>query len=383
MRLKRLSALLMVGGSFVGPPSRSVGAAESDESLESSLRSLGLAEPGFRIESYATGVSGARSMALGPDGTLYVGTRGDRVYALEDQNRDLRADSVRVIATGLRMPNGVALREGDLYVAEVGRVLVWRDIAKKLSAPGKPQVVTDAFPEDRHHGWKFIAFGPDGKLYVPVGAPCNICLRDEPIYASITRLNPDGSELEVFAHGVRNSVGFDWHPRTGELWFTDNGRDHLGDDVPPCELNHASSSGQHFGYPFCHGGDVKDPKYGDRRKCSEFRPPAHRLKAHAAPLGMRFYTGAMFPAKYREGIILAEHGSWNRSRKVGYRVMFARLDDRGRVTEYEPFVTGWLDEARQRAWGRPVDVQGLPDGSLLISDDQAGAIYRVTYQKPA
>jgi glucose/arabinose dehydrogenase len=289
---------------------------------------------------------------------------------------------VRVLATGLTMPNGVAMRGGDLYVAEVGRILRWRDIEGRLEDPGAPEVVTDAFPEDRHHGWKFIAFGPGGKLYVPVGAPCNICDPERPIYASITRMNPDGSNLEVYVHGVRNSVGFDWHPETKNLWFTDNGRDHLGDTKPPCEINRVTAKGQHFGYPYCHGGDIPDPEFGEKRDCSAFRPPARRLKAHAAPVGMRFYRGEMFPDAYRGAILVAEHGSWNRSRKVGYRVMRARVDGAGQVTTYTPFLTGFLDEASQTAWGRPVDVLELPDGSVLVSDDGAGAIYRVTYRSP-
>lgn len=338
-----------------------------------------VAPPGFRIEVFADEVPGARSMALSPEGTLYVGTRQDRVYALRDADGDHRADAVHLIATGLNMPNGVALKDGDLYVAEVGRILRWRGIEKRLVRPGEPEVVTDAYPEDRAHGWKFIAFGPDGKLYVPVGAPCNICNPSNPIYASITRIDPDGRNLEVYAHGVRNSVGFDWHPETRELWFTDNGRDWMGDDVPPCELNRVTEKGQHFGYPFCHGGDIPDPEFGKMRKCSELRGPAQRTVAHAAPLGMRFSRGPMFPPAYRGGIFVAEHGSWNRSTKVGYRVMYARLDPAGTVTSYEPFLTGFLDERAQRAWGRPVDVQHAADGALLVSDDAAGAIYRVTY----
>lgn len=357
-------------------------AADVGQRAESGPSALKVSESGFRVETFAANVPDARSMALGDDGTVYVGTRRDRVYAIPDRNGDHRPDDVHVIATGLNMPNGVALLRGDLYVAEVGRVLVWRSIAKKLPKPGAPEVVTDAFPEDKHHGWKFIAFGPDGKLYVPVGAPCNICKSENPIYASITRMNPDGSDLEVYAHGVRNSVGFDWHPKTKALWFTDNGRDHLGDDLPPCELNQATRPGQHFGYPYCHGGDVPDPEFGKARKCSEFRQPRVRLQAHAAPLGMRFYTGEMFPKKYRGSIILAEHGSWNRSRKVGYRVMRAQLGADEGVERYEPLVTGWLDDATQKNWGRPVDIQTLKDGSVLISDDGAGAIYRLVYTPP-
>jgi glucose/arabinose dehydrogenase len=237
-------------------------------------------------------------------------------------------------------------------------------------------IVTDKFPKDTHHGWKFIAFGPDGKLYVPVGAPCNICEPDPNRYANITRMNADGSGLEVYARGVRNSVGFDWDPRTRELWFTDNGRDWLGDDSPPDKLNHAATAGLHFGYPYCHGGAVADPEYGHRHACSEFAPPAQNLGAHVAALGMRFYTGSQFPPEYRNQIFVAEHGSWNRGVKTGYRVAIARIEN-GKAVAYESFASGWLQG--QKVWGRPADVLVLPDGSLLVSDDYAGAIYRISY----
>lgn len=335
------------------------------------------APPGFKVSLYAQ-VPGARSLALGPDGTLFVGTMRDKVYAVRDTDGDRVGDKVSVVASGLDVPNGVAVRGNDLYVAEVSRILAFKDIVRRLDNPGKPKVISDRYPDDRAHGWKFIGFGPDGMLYVPVGAPCNICEPDLP-YSTITRMRPDGSGYEVVARGVRNSVGFDWHPSSKELWFTDNGRDYLGDDKPPCELNRVTAVGQHFGYPYCHGGDIPDPEFGSKRKCSEFRSPAHRLVAHAAPVGMRFYRGGMFPPEYRGRILVAEHGSWNRSRKVGYRVMQARLDDKGSVVAYEPFLEGFLDEKAQEAWGRPVDLQELPDGSVLVSDDAAGAVYRVTY----
>ncbi|HTY79355.1 MAG TPA: PQQ-dependent sugar dehydrogenase, partial [Candidatus Bathyarchaeia archaeon] len=243
--------------------------------------------------------------------------------------------------------------------------------------PPKPVVVTDRLPKDRHHGWKFIAFGPDGKLYVPVGAPCNICEPDPDRYANIMRMNPDGSELETFARGVRNTVGFDWDPRTREMWFTDNGRDWLGDDAPPDELNHAPRAGMHFGFPYCHGGTISDPEFGRRRPCADFTAPAQNLGPHVASLGMRFYTGAQFPTAYRNQIFIAEHGSWNRSRKIGYRVTLVRLEN-GRAVAYEPFATGWL--RGEDPWGRPADVLVMPDGSLLVSDDYAGAIYRISYR---
>jgi glucose/arabinose dehydrogenase len=336
---------------------------------------------GFKISVFAE-VDEARSMCLSPSGVLYVGNRrGNKVYAVTDRNRDFRADEVKVVASGLDMPNGVAFRDGSLYVAEVSRILRFDRIEQNLNNPPKPVVVFDKFPTDKHHGWKFISFGPDGKLYVPVGAPCNICERpDNPAYSSITRLNPDGSEFEVFAHGIRNSVGFTWHPTTGEMWFTSNGRDMMGDDVPGDVLHRVPQAGMHFGYPYCHQGNVPDPEFGSKRPCSDFVPPAQVLGAHVAALGLRFYTGQQFPAEYRGQLIVAEHGSWNRSQKSGYRLALVRVDANQRVTSYETFAEGWLDGGSQDVWGRPVDVQPLPDGSLLVSDDKANVIYRISYE---
>ena len=329
--------------------------------------------PGFEIRLHAR-VPNARSMTLSPARTLYVGNRqGDEVFAV----RDVPGGSPQVvrIARGLNMPNGVAFRDGALYVAEVQRVIRYDGIESRLSNPPAPVVVRE-FPTNRHHGWKFIAFGPDGLLYVPVGAPCNIC-QPEPMYAAIHRMRPDGSAFETFARGIRNTVGFDWHPETRELWFTDNGRDMLGDDVPPDELNHAPRKGLDFGYPNCHGRNISDPEFGSRRPCSASVSPARELGPHVAALGMRFYTGRMFPEKYRKGIFIAEHGSWNRSRKIGYRVMFVPLAN-GKPAKYEVFAEGWLQG--ESAWGRPVDVLVAPDGALLVSDDEAGAIYRISHR---
>jgi glucose/arabinose dehydrogenase len=331
---------------------------------------------GFEIAVWAR-VDDARSLAISDRGTVFVGNRrGDSVWALRDADGDGRAESKWRIASGLHMPNGVAFRDGALYVAEVSRVLRFDGIDDRLDDPPEPVVVRDDYPGDDHHGWKFIAFGPDDMLYVPVGAPCNVCLKDDRRYASITRMPPDGGRVEVFAEGVRNTVGFDWHPGTGELWFTDNGRDWMGDDLPPDEINRASGAGEHFGFPFCHGGDIADPKFGDTRPCGEFTPPERRLGPHVAALGMRFYDGEMFPEHYRGQIIFAEHGSWNRTTKIGYRVAVVRLKD-GAAAGVDPFIEGWL--SGRKVWGRPVDVLVLPDGSLLVSDDHAGAIYRVTY----
>lgn len=334
--------------------------------------------PGFRIEVFAEDVKNARSLALSPNGTLFVGNRtSDNVYALRDTDGNHRADMKYVIATDLKMPNGVAFHNGDLYVAEVSRILRFPDIESQLENPPTSEVVFDDYPSDTHHGWKYISFGPDGKLYVPVGAPCNICKEDDEVYATITRLNPDGSGMEIYAEGIRNSVGFDWHPETGELWFTDNGRDWLGDNQPPDELNRATAKGQHFGYPYCHGGDISDPEFGGQRNCSEFEKPSQALGPHVAALGMEFYNGSMFPEAYRGRIFIAEHGSWNRSSKIGYRVMMVTLEG-NEVVGYEPFATGWLQG--ENAWGRPVDVEVMPDGSLLVSDDMANAVYRIVYE---
>ncbi len=336
---------------------------------------------GFKISVFAE-VDNARSMCVSPSGVVYVGNRsGDKVYAITDKNKDFRADEVRVVASGLNMPNGVAFRDGSLYVAEVNRILRYDNVEKKTKKPSAPVVVFDKFPTDKHHGWKFIAFGPDGKLYVPVGAPCNICERlDNPVYSSITRLNPDGTGFEVFAHGIRNSVGFTWHPTSKQLWFTSNGRDMLGDDIPGDVLHHVPQAGMHFGYPYCHQGDLADPEFGTKRPCSDFTPPAQVLGPHAAALGLRFYTGQQFPAQYRDQLFIAEHGSWNRTKKSGYRLALIKMGTDQKVTAYETFADGWLDEATQKSWGRPVDVQPLPDGSILVSDDQANVIYRIHYE---
>ena len=331
---------------------------------------------GFRIDVYAYPVPGARSMALSDSGTLFVGTRDDRVYAVRDKNGDHRGEDVVIMARGLHVPNGVAFKYGDLYVAEISRVLRYDDIDAKLPKPPDPVVVNDTFPRDGHHGWKFIAFGPDGKLYVPVGAPCNICLSEDAVYAAIHRMNADGTGRELVASGVRNTVGFAWHPGTGELWFTDNGRDYLGDNAPPDELNRAAAAGLHFGYPFCHGGSIADPDFGEGHPCQDYVAPAQNLGPHVAALGMRFYTGTMFPATYRGQIFIAEHGSWNRSSRIGYRISLVRLDG-NRAVSYETFAEGWLTDGN--VWGRPVDVLVMPDGALLVSDDHAGAIYRISW----
>ena len=331
--------------------------------------------PGFGIEVYAE-VPEARSLALGDEGIVYVGSmRRGTVTALVPRPGG-RAEAV-VLAKGLNVPNGVAYRDGALYVAEIGRILRYDGITARLRNPPQPVVVTDRFPRETHHGWKFIAFGPDGKLYVPVGGPCNVCEPDPERYALISRINPDGTGYQVFARGIRNSVGFDWDPRTGDLWFNDHGRDMMGDDMPSDELNHAPRAGLHFGFPYCHQGDTPDPEFGVKRPCSDFVPPALKQGGHVAPDGLRFYTGSMFPAEYRNRIFIAQHGSWNRSQKSGYRVMMVTLEG-NKVARYEVFAEGWL--RNEQNWGRPVDVLVMADGALLVSDDDAGVVYRVSYR---
>ena len=355
---------------------------EEEKSPQVSSLPLDLLElpPGFHIDTYVEDLDGARSMALGEDGTLFVGTRTENtLYAVKDTDGDFKADQVIVLDTTLNVPNGVAVKDGALYVAEVNRLLRFPDIEQHLDKLPEPEVIYDDYPDEFHHGWKYIAFGPDGKLYVPVGAPCNICESEDPIFASITRMNPDGSEREIYAHGVRNTVGFTWHPETGELWFTDNGRDMMGDDIPPCELNRVGEAGQHFGYPYCHGDTIKDTEFGEKHPCSDFVSPVQELGAHVAPLALKFYRGKMFPEKYKDYAFIAEHGSWNRSSKVGYRISLVQLQD-NKAVSYETFIDGWLNDATQEQFGRPVDILFLEDGSMLISDDFGDAIYRVTYE---
>ena len=350
------------------------------EEINKLLESIQLPE-GFEIEIYANNISNARSMDISPSGTIFIGNRhGDNVFAIRDEDEDNIAEKKWLITNKLKnMPNGVAFHKGDLYVAEVDKLWVFKNIEDNLENPGTPILIYDDYPKDKHHGWKYIAFGPDGKLYVPVGAPCNICESKNKMYASITRMNPDGSNREIFAYGVRNTVGFTWNPNNDEMWFTDNGRDMLGDNIPPCELNRVTKPGQNFGYPYCHGDDIGDPEFGGKYPCSDFVPPARNLGPHVAPLGLKFYNGNMFPNEYKGDIFIAEHGSWNRSKKIGYRITRVKIKE-NKAISYEPFIYGWLNDEEQEAWGRPVDILILDDGSMLISDDKADLIYRVSYK---
>lgn len=347
--------------------------------VDETENNLGINLPnGFKISVFADNVPNARGMAVGANGTLFVGSKGEgKVYAVVDTNGDFRADVVHTLVKNVKQPAGVAFKDGSLYYSAISKIYRLDNIEANLAEPPTPVLVTDAFPTDEHHGWKYIAFGPDGKLYVPVGAPCNICDEEDSIFSTITRINPDGSGLEIVAHGVRNTVGFDWHPTTGELWFTENGTDWMGDDIPPCELNRMAQVGQHYGFPYCHGNDIPHQDFTGGRNCNDYIKPVQNLDPHVAPLGMLFYTGNMFPAEYRNQVLIAEHGSWNRSTKIGYRVMMVKLNG-NESAGYSDFATGWLDGDDVK--GRPVDLIQWHDGSVLLSDDHAGMIYRISYE---
>jgi glucose/arabinose dehydrogenase len=329
---------------------------------------------GFKISVFAE-VENARGLTVSPSGIVYVGTKDEKVYAVTFK------DSTKVyqIARGLHSPNGVAFKDGSLYIGATSTIYRLDNIESNLANPPKPAVVYDKFPSDDHHGLRFIAFGPDGKLYVPVGAPCNVC-DPKPPYACITRMNADGTGYEIFARGIRNTVGFDWDPATKQIWFTDNGRDNLGDNIPNDELNTAPKAGLHFGYPYCHQGNILDEEFGKGKNCSDYVAPKALLGPHVASLGMRFNNGKMFPSEYNDAIFIAEHGSWNRSTPIGYRIAVVKPGENGNVKEPEVFAEGWLQNVRDVS-GRPVDVQFLNDGSMLVSDDYSGVIYRITYEK--
>lgn len=353
----------------------------SSRALPANLADALTVAPGFVLEVFARGVENARQMALTEDGTLLVGSRhAGSLYALPDKNGDFYADSVITLASNLRRPSGIAYRDGDLYVADINVVLRFNDVLNHLRADAPREVVYDKLPSDGHHGWKYLRFAPNGELTIPVGAPCNICDAGLP-YAAIHSLNLETNKLTLLAQGVRNSVGFDYHPVTGELWFTDNGRDMLGNEIPGEELNRVTQAGQHFGYPYIHAGDIPDPEFGKGKTAKNYRVPAYVLPAHHAALGMTFIRGESWPKKYRNSVVVAEHGSWNRDPAAGYRVMAILLDDAGKAVGYEPLVEGWLQDGWLGAdiSGRPADVLQMPDGSLLIADDKDGMIYRLRY----
>jgi glucose/arabinose dehydrogenase len=332
---------------------------------------------GFNIEVYAAGMANARSLAVGDKGTVFVGSRlVDKVYAIV--NKDGKR-TVKVLASGLYRPNGVAFKDGTLYIAELSKISKIEKVEDVLDNPPKPTVIYEDLPKDEAHGWKFIGIGPDNKLYVPIGQPGNNVLHDD-AHGQIRRMNLDGSKAEVIARGVRNTVGFDWHPETKQLYFTDNGRDWASEDVPEDELNRVTKVGEHFGSPYCYQGNFPDPEFGWGHSCSEFTAPVGLMGPHSAALGMRFYTGNLFPKSYKNTIIAARHGSWNRSKKVGGDVVVIKLNKDGTVKSMEPLITGFLEN--NSYVGRPVDVLQMKDGSLLVSDDWNGAVYRVSYGKP-
>jgi glucose/arabinose dehydrogenase len=334
------------------------------------------APAGFKVEVYQPGLLDARAIRRGDKGTIFVSSLfvAGKVYAIVEKGGKRE---VKTILSGLELPSGIEFNKGSLYVATPKKVMRYDKIEDNLDNPPQPVDVYTGLPGDVPHGWKYLRFGPDGKLYVPVGAPCNICEPDAEKYAQIFRINADGSGREIVARGVRNSVGFDFHPATKQLWFTDNQRDWLSEDMPIDELNVVKNPGKdHFGYPYCHSGIMTDPELGWGKSCADYVKPAATLGPHAAPLGMKFYTGSSFPAKYRGAILIARHGPWNRTKKYA-DVAVAYLDGQSRVTDVEPFITGWVKD--NEYLGRPVDIHQLADGSILVSDDHNGAVYRVSY----
>ena len=366
---KALFSLLLIYGSL---------AFSQSNKYQDIIKQLHVADD-FEISIYADDLPNARSLTLGDHDIVYIGTGAEgKVYAAQDANGDGIAEKRYTLAENLNMPNGVAYRAGSLYVAEINRIIRFDNISQNLASPPKPVVVYDQFPSDQHHGWKYLRFGPDNKLYTAIGAPCNICDPEKSIYTSLVRLDADGSHFESLARGIRNTVGFDWQPCTHALFFTDNGRDYLGDDLPPDELNQWSKTGEHFGFPHCHAGYIKDPEFGEHKKCSQFKAPAWQFKAHVAPLGLHFYQGKQFPQKYQNQLFVAQHGSWNRTKPDGYRIALITFKQNKPVSE-QVFIDGWLTKA-DKVLGRPVDILEMPDGSLLISDDQLGVIYKIHYK---
>ena len=335
---------------------------------------------GFKVEVFAEGIPDARSIAIGDKGTVFIGNRlQSSVYAIVEKGGKRE---VKTILTGMNAPNGVLFSKGTLYVAERERILRYDGIENNLDSPPAPKVVIDGLPQQPGHFWKTMTMGPDGKIYFNIGSPGNIVLPGY-IQASISRVDPNTGKFEVMATGVRNSVGMAFDPRSKKLWFSSNARDWLGEDGPADILSMVKFKGEEHGYPYCHQGNMADPIYGKLRSCKEFSPPVYKLGPHIAPLGMRFYTGSMFPAEYKNNVFLAQHGSWNRTVKHGYNVIRLVIDPKGRVIKSEPFLEGFLtdEKADPPMWGRPVDVQQMKDGSLLVSDDYNGIVYRVSYSK--
>lgn len=358
------------------PAAKAAGAVAADKTA-AILSGMKLPK-GFRIAVYADKVETARSMTVSDSGVVYVGSRkAGKVYALVDADKDGVAEKVITVAEGLHNPIGVTLLNGALYVAEISRIIRFDNIDATYAAKPAFKVVKDDLPKETWHGEKFIKAGPDGKIYVPIGAPCNTCNKEDQPYSKLWRMNADGSQFEEYARGIRNTVGFAWHPVSKELWFTDNGPDMMGDNSPSCELNVAPKAGLHFGFPYCHGGVLPDPEFGKLQACEQFVAPVAKLGPHVAPLGLGFYTGTQFPAQYRNNLFIAEHGSWNRENKIGYKVSLVTLYN-SKVVSTTTFIDGFLRDGDEVV-GRPVDIAVLADGSMLVSDDHGGRIYRVTY----
>lgn len=335
--------------------------------------------PGFKIEVWATGMPGARAMALGDNGKVYIGTRAiGRVYEVTDNGKERTS---RVVVDKLIQPAGVAFNNGSLYVMAIDKVLRFDGIDKNASVTPVDLTAKFNLPPEQHHNWKYIAFGPDGKLYVPFGAPCNICELPTAEYAQIRRYNPDGSGMEVLATGVRNTVGFDWHPTTKQLWFTNHGRDWMGDNTPNDTLNLMSKTGLNFGFPYCHQGNLPDNVITKANACQGVEQPIALMGPHVATMGIKFYTGNMFPPEYKDAALIARKGSWNRNQKVGFDVVMVKAGNDGKNPKITPFITGFMNPADQSFWGRPAYLMQMTDGSMLVSDEQLGAIYRVTYSK--
>jgi glucose/arabinose dehydrogenase len=332
------------------------------------------------MEVFAREVPNARQMALGAGGTLFVGSRehARQVYAVVDKDHDWKADKVFVVAKDLDLPSGVAFQRGALYIAANFQLLRLDDIEQHLSRPPQPLTLLDDLPRERYHGWRYLKFGPDELLYMPIGIPCDACVRGPP-FGQLLRMNADGHNRETYAYGLRSVQGLAWYPQTQELWFSDNGRNLLGDDLPPDEINRITKPGLDFGAPYCHAGSIPDPELGSPASCDGFVPPAAKLPAHVSPLGIAFYSGDQFPEPYHDRLFIAEHGSWDSSIPVGYRISTLTLDDDGKPHSYEVFAEGWLN-ADGSFWGRPTDLLVVPDGSLLVSDDEAGVVYRISYR---
>ena len=334
---------------------------------------------GFNISIFSRNVPNARQIALSPSGTVFVGSRerARRVHALVDKDRDWRAEAVHIVARDLDLPSGVAFRGGALFVAANFQLLKIAHIEGRLSNPPKPIPLFKDLPRKRYHGWRYIKFGPDGNLYMPIGIPCDACVRGAP-FGHLLMMDAEGRNRRIYAKGIRSVQGLDWHPRTGELWFSDNGRNRMGDDLPPDEINRITKPGQHFGSPFCHAGSIPDPQLANEAGCEGYDAPAIKLPAHVSPLGITFYDRRQFPEKYRKRLLIAEHGSWDRSEPVGYRITTVAFDQHGKQVGYEVFAEGWLG-IDGNYWGRPTDLVVAADGSLLISDDHAGVIYRISH----